>query len=83
MTHHIVLKGRDNFQKEEERDFGNTDVPCTYRTRHYQRMEILPITKFAEKDFPFSNELKTIDREFRLRCQFYALGKNIAYYEEI
>lgn len=82
MTHHIVLKGKDSFLKEEERDFGRSGAPYTYRTRQYERLEFLPITKFADRDTPSFQEIKTIDREFRLLCQFYALGKNIAYYEE-
>jgi hypothetical protein len=82
MTHHIILKGKDSFQKEEERDFGISGVPYTYRTRHYERIESLPITKASEQQSPLYQDIRTIDREFLLRSQFYALGKNIAYYEE-
>lgn len=78
MTHHIVLKGKDSFQKEEERDFGSSGAPYTYRTRQYETLE-----RFHEADLTLPpKQLRTIDREFRLRCQLYALGKNIAYYEE-
>jgi hypothetical protein len=74
---HIVLKGNDGFQKEEEREFESIQAPYTYRMRQYQRLE----NPFIYR--PFQEYLGVVDREFYLKSQFYALGKQIAYYEEI
>lgn len=75
---HLVLKSKDGFQKEEEREYDNNRAPLTYITRQWARLD----NPFIYQP-PSSENLHTFDREFLLKCQFYALGKQIAYYEEI
>ncbi len=73
---HVVLKERDGFQKEYEREFESVQAPQTFKIRQYERLQ----SAFVYNP---TDVLKCIDREFYLKANFYALGKQIAYYEEI
>jgi hypothetical protein len=76
--YYVVYKGKDGFQKEEEREFiGGPDYQI--KTRTWERMSdyrVLP------PGFATFTPVTAIDRTFRLTKQLFAMGKNIAYYEE-
>jgi hypothetical protein len=73
--HYVVLKGKDGFQKEEEKAF-EYDLPLyNYTVRQYETTNIQP-------PYYFMGNVRIRDRVFHLKQCLFALGKNIAYYEE-
>jgi hypothetical protein len=80
---HVVLKRSDGFQKEETRYFENDAAPQKLRTRKYDNLQSLREQSMDGfyRALP-CNTVRAIDTDFRLRFAEYALGKNIAFYEE-
>lgn len=77
--YHVVLEGKNGFQKEEDLAFTQNHPSPTYYVRDYQQLSFRPLSLFE----PLTSESLTFkERCFRLRNTFYALGKNIAYYTE-
>lgn len=79
MNFHVVLEGHDKFQKEEERAFPNNQPPPTLILRQFESLSITPLPCYS---FPISEPINVKERVFRLKDQFYALGKQIAHYQE-
>lgn len=71
-THYLVYKDKNGFTKEVEQEL-----------LHPQERVILRQYENINRSVYFTvGGLTAVDREFRLKNQFYAMGKQICYYEE-
>lgn len=73
VNYSMVLAGKDGFNKEMDVHFVDDCPPHTYKVRQYAR------PKFQCN---LHEDLNIIDRNFILKSNFYAFGKNILYYVE-
>ena len=82
MIYHYVFKRRDGFTKEEERD---EEYPNAYkRILSFYNPEAINLLKLkSDRDeYPPADICFRKDIEFYLISSFYALGREIRYYEE-
>lgn len=79
---YVVLEGIDRFQKEEVQTFPYDQPPSSLTLRTYERIEYSMFSSIFPNLNPFES-FPSKDRQFMLKSQFYALGKNIAYYRQV
>ncbi len=79
MNDYIVLKGKDGFYKEFDRKEEDKSDRYVYVIRQYERLTT-KVSGYFFTEIP--DQLKVIDRQFILRCEFNCMGKRVCYYEE-